>query len=289
MLASITNGRITTPFELSPKARHLVDQEQVSDVYSLAMVDYLGVSIVAPRDGNIGKALMENNYERFDLKYTRRVLRPGGRALDIGACNGIYSLIMAQAVGTSGKVIAIEPDPFNASLIRVNKALNNFTQLEIIESAVTDREGSVLLHRGDDNAGDNRLVSWDLARPAVEVLCSRLDVLVGSEKFDMFKMDIQGSELAAICTCGRLLEDTPVCLVEYWPWGIRRHDGRNPRILLDFLRQSNYEAAMFRRTANQFGRSVGVLSKLSWWGLQGMGESEDILMNLWCFKPGEVR
>lgn len=51
-----------------------------------------------------------------------RHLRPGMRCLDIGACYGYYSLLMADIVGSEGTVAAWEP--YHHDLVQTNADLN---------------------------------------------------------------------------------------------------------------------------------------------------------------------
>ena len=47
-----------------------------------------------------------------------RHLRSGGVVLDIGAHVGLHTLLFSGRVGPSGKVLAVEPSPANADLLR---------------------------------------------------------------------------------------------------------------------------------------------------------------------------
>jgi len=49
----------------------------------------------------------------IDDKY--RLLKPGGRVVDLGAAPGGWSEIAARRVGTGGRVVAIEAAPRNAA------------------------------------------------------------------------------------------------------------------------------------------------------------------------------
>ena len=53
-----------------------------------------------------------------------RHIRPGMVVYDVGANVGYISLMLARAVGESGRVLAFEPLPANAERIRRNAALN---------------------------------------------------------------------------------------------------------------------------------------------------------------------
>jgi hypothetical protein len=59
-----------------------------------------------------------------DLKYLRSYLRPGMTAIDIGGHHGYYTLLMAQKVGTEGRVITFEPSPREFKRLRRHIRLN---------------------------------------------------------------------------------------------------------------------------------------------------------------------
>ena len=50
----------------------------------------------------------------------RALLGPGMTAVDVGAKVGYFSLLCAQAVGPTGRVLAVEPDPRNYALLCAN-------------------------------------------------------------------------------------------------------------------------------------------------------------------------
>jgi hypothetical protein len=50
--------------------------------------------------------LVEENFERAELRFVERLLRPGMVVLDIGAHHGLYTLLASKCVGRKGQVIA---------------------------------------------------------------------------------------------------------------------------------------------------------------------------------------
>jgi FkbM family methyltransferase len=70
-------------------------------------------------------------------------LNPGDLVLDIGAYCGATCVAFARAVGTSGHVVALEPDPVAAEACRENAARYAPGQVTVIESAVWTKTGSV--------------------------------------------------------------------------------------------------------------------------------------------------
>lgn len=87
----------------------------------------------------------------------RRLTLPGEVALDIGANIGATSLVLARAVGPSGKVVAFEPHPQTAILLRANLAANRLAMVGVQELALSDTEDSFLLHETPGQPGMARL------------------------------------------------------------------------------------------------------------------------------------
>jgi FkbM family methyltransferase len=48
-------------------------------------------------------------YERENIRFLQRIVRPGSMAIDVGANCGVYALALSQCVGKSGMVWAFEP------------------------------------------------------------------------------------------------------------------------------------------------------------------------------------
>ena len=67
-------------------------------------------------------------------------LRAGMRCVDVGANHGYYTLLMADAVGEEGQVLALEPNPALADLVRVNANTNGLgDRVAVIERAASAR------------------------------------------------------------------------------------------------------------------------------------------------------
>src|SRR5947209_12723871 len=52
-------------------------------------------------------------YEPVNTVLFKRILRPGGTAVDVGANIGYFTLLAATLVGKTGKVVAAEAHPHN--------------------------------------------------------------------------------------------------------------------------------------------------------------------------------
>src|SRR5580704_5776748 len=74
-----------------------------------------------------------------------RILRPGNSCIDVGAHVGYHSLLAARLVGASGRIFAIDPQPYNCAKILTNAELNGFTNVTVVAAAVAEADGFVSL------------------------------------------------------------------------------------------------------------------------------------------------
>lgn len=61
--------------------------------------------------------LEQKEWFEDEIRFVRRWLRPGMRAVDVGANVGVYTVPMARAVGDGGQVWAFEPTPEAADFL----------------------------------------------------------------------------------------------------------------------------------------------------------------------------
>jgi FkbM family methyltransferase len=87
-------------------------------------------------------------------KLLNRMLKPGHVAFDIGSNIGMHSIVMANRVGPTGKVVVFEPDPHPYARMRRNLALNGFDWVETHQVALSDKSGSMQLFLHDDTIGN---------------------------------------------------------------------------------------------------------------------------------------
>jgi FkbM family methyltransferase len=90
-------------------------------------------------------------------------LRAGDTAIDVGAHCGQYAILMAALCGTTGRVVAFEPDPHARKMLLQNLQLNPGIKSPVVEAyAVADAEGEALLYSRGGNSQSS------LARSGVE-------------------------------------------------------------------------------------------------------------------------
>jgi FkbM family methyltransferase len=142
-------------------------------------------------------------------------VEPGSIAVDVGANIGVYTKVLAELVGTSGRVISIEPVPETFAILVSNVrslAIGNVTALNL---AVSDAEGFVAMEVPEYEFGGTNYYQAHIVRdvrPPGSV--SRLEhvqtvtldgILESMSEVGFVKCDVEGHELACLAGAESLL------------------------------------------------------------------------------------
>ena len=133
-----------------------------------------------------------------------KILSPGDTYIDVGAHVGFHTLIARHFIGDSGRVIAIEPQPYNCHKILTNWQSNNCTNILVYVAAVSNQNGTITLH--NQSATDKARLSLCLEpvnnQPQqFQVPLVRLDKVFKENNINqvkLLKIDVEGYELEAI-------------------------------------------------------------------------------------------
>jgi hypothetical protein len=106
----------------------------------LRLHDGLTIAVPATLSAITSYVLLEQEewFEK-EINFLRCFLKPGMTAIDIGANIGVYSLPIARLISPDGWVFSYEPGNEARALLEYNRALNNFSNVEIIATAISDR------------------------------------------------------------------------------------------------------------------------------------------------------
>ena len=146
-------------------------------------------------------------YEPQETALIEALVKPGQTFVDIGAHWGYFTLIAAQKVSSSGRVIAIEADPRLFKTLSQNIRENGLANIDAIHVAAAAGSG-VLRMAGykehEENWGISRLLGaaatgddpdvFDVATASIDSLLDER----GVTKVDVLKMDIAGAEALAL-------------------------------------------------------------------------------------------
>lgn len=105
-------------------------------------VDGLGTFRVRGRSDDLGH-LVPKHSKLLRSIIAKRV-KTGDAVVDAGANIGVVSIILANAVGPAGRVVAVEMMPDTASCLRRNIELNHAGNVTVVESALSDAAGQIV-------------------------------------------------------------------------------------------------------------------------------------------------
>ena len=198
-----------------------------------------------PGDLHIGAPMIAGaEHEPHVAAVLRERLRCGDVALMVGANIGNFTMLGASRVGSSGRVIAIEPIARNRQLIVRAARANGYNQITVIAGAASDRAGMIDMRTHPDTSNSATLAAAgaclrDERGQSISVPTLVLDeCLADLERLDLVKIDIAGMEPLAVRGLERSLSRfRPVVLSEFHPWAIERASATAAIDYLHWLRR----------------------------------------------------
>jgi FkbM family methyltransferase len=181
---------------------------------------------------------------RVEEQFFRKSILPGMTVVDIGANQGLYTLLFSRLVGPSGRVLAFEPEPDMFVALSQNRLVNGAQNVDCFQLAVGAQSGAARLARSLFHAGDNRISTVNARKitQTVDIRIVTLDEMVGDRTVDFVKMDVQGWEGEAFRGMESILEHNRHLQIhfEFWPYGLR-NAGCDPFHLLASLRNKGFQ------------------------------------------------
>ncbi|MEL6877076.1 MAG: FkbM family methyltransferase [Pseudomonadota bacterium] len=152
-------------------------------------------------------------YEREELDLIARYFT-GGTYVDVGANVGNHAAYLGKLLGAE-RMHLFEPNPDAFRLLEVNIALNNLTSVtQLYRLALSDAAGEAAMVHMTNNLGAARIAPEGDGEGAM-VSLARGDDVLGGERVDFIKIDVEGHELAVLRGLERVLrEQSPTLFVE---------------------------------------------------------------------------
>lgn len=179
---------------------------------------------VDPYDlGVTPRLCLDGYWESWITGAIARCIPEGAACVDVGANHGYYTLIMADAVGRRGRVLAVEPNPRLAELIALSVEVNGFgVQTTIVQKAATDGRTPcarlVVPSRRAACATICREAAAD--DEVVDVQAASVDELTAAwPRVDFVKVDAEGAEDQIWRGMRRTIDRNPglIALLEFVP------------------------------------------------------------------------
>jgi len=164
-----------------------------------------------------------SEFEPTEMFWASQYIKEGDTVVDLGAHDGLYTLLFSELVGEHGKVISVEPNPSQISRLENIARFNKITNVEIVSEAASDSVGIARLnisskqHSGHSTLG-GFVYSDNSSNEVVAVSTNTLDNISVKNKLNkvnFIKIDIEGYEIHALRGMARILSEyKPVILCE---------------------------------------------------------------------------
>ncbi|NCJ05729.1 FkbM family methyltransferase [Synechococcales cyanobacterium C] len=161
--------------------------------------------------------LAQGDWFEKEMEFWRHWLKPGMTVIDVGANAGVYTFSAARQVGSTGKVLAVEPFSGCVRLLKETCRVNSLGWVKVCAGAASDRNGISKL--AVQSASElNQLMEGEVEGAFEEIECFTLDSLCereGLSQVDFLKIDAEGHEVPVLQGSQNLLEQSrPVILYE---------------------------------------------------------------------------
>jgi FkbM family methyltransferase len=170
------------------------------------------------------------------------------RVVDIGANIGFLSMLAASRVGSTGRVLAVEPNPSNGRLLMASRAANRFEHIDLLMTAAGQNLLPMALYVESSNGqvGDAGESAEAILQASELVPVVRLDpILANWGSVDFVKIDIEGAEHMALGGCIEMLRrHHPIILSEFCPPALAHVSGSSGIAYLRFLLDLGYSLAV---------------------------------------------
>jgi FkbM family methyltransferase len=163
--------------------------------------------------------LLYGDFEGAEIRHLLGYVEPGSVAIDVGANIGIFTIPLAKTV-VDGFVLAFEPHPGNVERLTSNIERNKLSNVEVIQAAAGDCEGTIQLQLASDPAFHS-VVSSETKKGEQDVLSVRqrqIDLVwneLDRPVVSAIKIDVEGAEIPVLRGCQNVLATCgPALLIE---------------------------------------------------------------------------
>lgn len=190
------------------------------------------------RPSDKSQTTLSNKNKRI-RRIVKSILKTESNCIDIGSNIGIITIMMAFKC-SRGKILSIEPESDNFTLLEYNLKINKIGNVITKKCGVSDKNDEYFIYGNKKNRGDTRLsklskIGRKTPLEKIEVftldhITEKMDI-----KFDMVKIDVQGMDYQCMLGASNFLRKNPNCyfIIEFTA------SGSLPNTVVDPLYNSN--------------------------------------------------
>jgi len=134
--------------------------------------------------------------------YNRGInIENGDIILDIGASMGWYACKVSELAGERGKIIAIEPNPYNYYYLKKNVKINNLNNIILLNLGIWSCKKKLKFRCNKYGSSLKNIINSRENNNIIEIDVDTIDNIVSNlklERVNLIQMDIEGSEIEAL-------------------------------------------------------------------------------------------
>jgi FkbM family methyltransferase len=187
---------------------------------------------------------LERFYDLATQLLLQEELGPGDTFIDIGANEGMMSLLASKIVGEQGRVVAFEPNPKALRVFRDNIERNGIKNIEVRPIGLSDAPTTLQLTVPKAHTGRGTFAGLSTGEPTESVSCQ---VCVGDEELaglrpKLIKIDVEGFEERVLKGLRQTITThRPVIVLEMLD-GLLRKSGSSFQDVANFFADLSYQA-----------------------------------------------
>ena len=207
----------------------------------------LGFKMDLKLDRVVDRGIYVGSFEKETLLFFKNSIKPNMTIFDIGANVGLFSLTASAVLKNSGQIYAFEPAEEVYSDFQKNIALNNFQNIQLIQTGVSEKSGEITFNICEDNAY-NSINSKPMRKVIrkITIPTTTIDDFCKQEKIhqiDIIKVDTEGAEYFILKGGKNILskDNAPILFLEYNTQILKEVELSDIRNLLKDFGYSLYE------------------------------------------------
>lgn len=187
-----------------------------ADVYSKS----LGWFGVRAYSDDLIHVMYSHHEELFEV--IDSIVKEGDTVIDAGANIGGVTVYMAQKVGASGKVLAVEMMPGTAKCLKRNLELNELHWVKVVENALSDKSGDFVTAQVPIGFFGQASIASSIPGDTMELETTKVPTTTIDEiashlsDISLMKMDLEGAEPQALVGALQTLPKIHNIIYESW-------------------------------------------------------------------------
>ena len=171
----------------------------------------------------------------------QKLLRQGDTFVDIGANEGMMTLLAARQVGEDGQVLSFEPNPSPRAILEKNLRRNAIEHVQVHAMGLSDEPGKLELFVPAVNTGEGSFTPME----GVEGTSVTCPVHVGDEvlhdvKPKLIKIDVEGFEAHVLRGLQHTIERARPFITIEMIGGHLARDGSSPQTIAELFKDHGY-------------------------------------------------